>query len=121
MKRSATYEKCVEVARLHFDENFDHQIQNLLYMFPSDHKDKEGQPFWSGPKRCPSNVQFNPEDPLHASFVQSCANLLAFSFGIAPNQNQWEVAQFASRVHAPAFVPKKIKVQLPGEENKQQE
>jgi len=34
MKRSATYEKCVEVARLHFEENFNYQIQNLLHMFP---------------------------------------------------------------------------------------
>jgi len=53
MKKHATYQKCVEVARMHFEESFNYQIQNLLHMFPADHKDKEGSPFWSGPKRCP--------------------------------------------------------------------
>lgn len=96
MKRGADYMKCVEVARLHFEENFNYQIQNLLHMFPADHKDKEGQPFWSGPKRCPGNVEYNPEDELHASFVQSCANLLAYSLGIPANTDRAAVAQMAN-------------------------
>jgi ubiquitin-activating enzyme E1 len=106
------------VARLHFEENFNYQIQNLLSMFPKDHKDKEGQPFWSGPKRCPAHIEFNPEDDVHASFVQSCANLIAFSFGIPANQNKAEVAQMALAVKTPGFTAKKVHVQLPGEENK---
>lgn len=120
MKRIASYEKCVEEARLHFEELFNYQIQNLLSMFPHDHKDKEGSPFWSGPKRCPSHVEYNPEDPLHASFVQSCANLIAFSYGIPPNKNIKEVAQLANNVPVPGFTPKKVHVVLPGEENKNQ-
>jgi ubiquitin-activating enzyme E1 len=54
------------VAREKFDELFDHQIQNLLHCFPADHKDKDGQPFWSGPKRAPSPIKFDPNNPLHA-------------------------------------------------------
>lgn len=42
LKKSADFKKCVEVARLKFDDLFDHTIQNLLHIFPADHKDKEG-------------------------------------------------------------------------------
>ncbi len=51
-------------------------------MFPEDHKDKEGQPFWSGPKRAPSPVKFDQNDPLHVHFVAAYSNMLAFILGI---------------------------------------
>lgn len=87
LKRSANFDKCVEVARLHFESLFNHQIANLLYMFPEDHKDKDGQPFWSGPKRAPHPIVFNPQDPLHVHFVAACANLIAFTLGIPQNRD----------------------------------
>jgi ubiquitin-activating enzyme E1 len=82
LKKSADFHRCIEVARNHFEELFNHQIANLIHMFPSDHLDKDGQPFWSGPKRCPSPSPFNPEDPLHALFVAAAANLIAFNLGL---------------------------------------
>lgn len=82
LKKSADFTKCIEVARLKFEELFNHQIANLLHIFPADHKDKDGQPFWSGPKRAPSPIQFNPNDPLHVHFVTAAANLIAFNLGI---------------------------------------
>lgn len=82
LKKSADFNKCIEVARLHFEELFNYQIANLLHMFPHDHLDKDGQPFWSGPKRAPAPIEFNPEDPLHSHFVTACANLIAFYLGI---------------------------------------
>lgn len=42
LKKSADYTKCVEIARNHFESFFNHQIANLLHMFPEDHKDKDG-------------------------------------------------------------------------------
>ena len=42
LKKSADFKKCIEVARKYFDELFDHSIQNLLHIFPADHKDKDG-------------------------------------------------------------------------------
>jgi len=65
LKKSADFSKCVEVSRLHFEQLFNHSIANLLHIFPEDHKDKDGQPFWSGPKRAPKPIPFNPNDPLH--------------------------------------------------------
>ena len=42
---------------------------NLVHMFPLDHIDKDGQLFWSGPKRAPIAFPFNLEDNLHVQFV----------------------------------------------------
>ena len=82
LKKSADFTKCVEVARLAFENLFNHSIANLIHMFPEDHKDKDGQPFWSGPKRAPSPVPYDSTDPLHAHFITAAANLLAYNLGI---------------------------------------
>ena len=87
LKKSADFSKCVEVARQKFDELFDHSIQNLLHIFPADHKDKDGNPFWSGPKRAPHPIHFDASDPLHVHFVESCANLIAFNLNIPQNKD----------------------------------
>lgn len=51
-------------------------------MFAPDSLDSHGQPFWSGPKRCPDAAEFNANDSTHLGFVNSCANLIAFNLGI---------------------------------------
>ena len=115
MKKSANFDKCIEVARLHFEELFNHSIQNLLGIFPHDAKDKDGHPFWSGPKRAPTPIPYSHSDTLHTHFVLACANLIAFNLGIPQNRNVEEVAQKAAGVNVPAFKFKKIKVELPGD------
>ena len=87
MRKSANFEKCIEIARNHFETLFNHQIKNLLMIFPVDAKDKEGQPFWSGPKRAPSPIDYDPTNPTHALFVTSCANLIAYNLGIPENRD----------------------------------
>ena len=51
-------------------------------MFPADSQDSHGQPFWSGPKRCPDPISFNFNDETQLSYLMSCANLIAFNLGI---------------------------------------
>jgi ubiquitin-activating enzyme E1 len=87
LKRSSDFSKCVEVARLTFENLFNHQIANLLHIFPEDHKDKEGQPFWSGPKRAPSPIPYDPKDPLHVHYIVAASNLLAYNLGIPQNRD----------------------------------
>jgi ubiquitin-activating enzyme E1 len=99
LKKSADFAKCIEVARLHFESLFNHQIANLLSIFPVDAKDKEGQPFWSGPKRAPSPIPYDPSDPLHVTFIVSCANLIAFNLGIPQHRNETEIALRAVKGH----------------------
>lgn len=121
LKKSADLSKCVEVSRQYFDAMFNHQILNLLHIFPLDHTDKDGNPFWSGPKRAPNAIYFNPEDPLHVTFVTATANLIAFTLGIKQSRDGHAIAQKAATTHVDAFVPKKIKVELPGEANNNQQ
>lgn len=117
LKRSANFQKCIEIARLKFEALFNHEIANLIHMFAPDSLDKDGQPFWSGPKRCPHPTPFNPEDPLHALFVTAAANLVAFNLGLPQNRDSQYIAREAALVDVPPFVPKQIKVELPGQNN----
>jgi ubiquitin-activating enzyme E1 len=79
---TGSFQKCVEVARDLFDFHYDHNIRDLKSIFPDDHKDSNGNPFWSGPKRAPHPIIFNSEDELHLNFVMSAANLVAFNLSV---------------------------------------
>ena len=118
LKRSANFDNCIDLARNHFEVNFNHSIQNLLNMFPHDAKDKDGQPFWSGPKRAPSHISYDSKDPIHALFVTACANLIAFNLGIPMNRDQDYIAAKAASSKVPELKFTKMKVELPGEEGK---
>jgi len=65
-----------------FEDIHHNMIAQLLHNFPVDHKTTEGLPFWSGPKRPPQVLNYDPEDPLIISFIQSAANIYAYIFGI---------------------------------------
>ena len=42
-----------------FNDYFNYTIQNWLNLYPPEAKNKDGAPFWSGPKRCPSIQELN--------------------------------------------------------------
>jgi ubiquitin-activating enzyme E1 len=88
----------------------------LLSIFPKDHKDKDGQPFWSGPKRAPSPITFSVDDDLHASFCQTYSNLIAVALGIEPCNDLNAFKEMAKNAKVGAYKPKKIEVKLPEEE-----
>ncbi len=89
-------------------------------MFPEDAKDKDGQPFWSGPKRYPSPQSFDSSDPLHVKFVVAAANLIAYTIGVPQSRHTEDIASLAASIEVPTYVPKVLKVTLPGEEAKEQ-
>jgi len=118
MKKANSFESCVALARDHFNEFFDFTIKDLLSLFPADHKDKEGQPFWSGPKRCPGPVVFDPSDERHVGFVLTYANLIAVSLSIPENRDKAAVTEMAKNAKVKQYVPKKVEVKLEeGKEN----
>lgn len=81
----------MQVARDNFDEHFDHKIRDLLAIFPKDHTDSNGLPFWSGPKRAPEPIVFDVNDTTHLSFIVACANLVAFNLGIPQNRDAKQI------------------------------
>lgn len=77
-----TVEDCVKWARLTFESQYNNAIQQLLYNFPKDSTSSSGQPFWSGPKRAPDPLKFDPKNEFHWTFVVAGAHLHAFNYGI---------------------------------------
>ncbi|ETS82511.1 Ubiquitin-activating enzyme [Pestalotiopsis fici W106-1] len=77
-----SFEDCIIWARTLFEKQYNNAIQQLLYNFPKDSTSSSGQPFWSGPKRAPDPLKFDPKNPTHFGFVVAAANLHAFNYNI---------------------------------------
>ena len=56
-------------------------------IFPKDAKDKDGAPFWSGPKRAPTPITFDVSKKEHIDFIVSYANLIAATLKIDENRD----------------------------------
>lgn len=97
-ERPASFKDCVKWARLHFEENFCNQIKQLLFNFPSDQQTSSGQPFWSGPKRCPDPITFDVNDELHLEYVFAGANLKAEIYGIPHERDRSVVREMVQQV-----------------------
>jgi len=108
-----SFQDCIHWARLKFEEYFNNNIQQLLFNFPVDTITNSGERFWSGPKRPPAPVSFDPKDPTHLDFVTAAAHLRAQNYGIAPDGS--DIATAAANVMVPDFVPRKANIQV--EEN----
>lgn len=104
--RPQSFEDCIKWSRELFQDYFYNTIAQMLYNFPADHKTTSGQPFWSGPKRCPRVVNFDPSDPLHVDFVVSAALLFAETYGIQASDDRAFIADTAAKVSVAPFTPK---------------
>ncbi|KAF6002095.1 E1 ubiquitin-activating protein [Cyanidiococcus yangmingshanensis] len=104
--RPESFADCVTWARVKFEDLYTNNIRQLLHAFPSDMIDSSGQPFWSGTKRAPKPIQFNPDDSLHMDFMMAAANLRAESFGIAGSRDRQQVRALVADVSVPAFEPR---------------
>jgi len=109
-QKTASFELCVELAVHEFQDKFHDSIVQLLHTFPRDHVTSEGTPFWSGPKRAPSPVKFNPEETLHIDFVEAGANLYAANLGIPLCRDREKVAGVAKTVKVVEFKPKEMRI-----------
>lgn len=67
---------------MYWEEQYANQIKQLLFNFPPDQVTSSGQPFWSGPKRCPEPLVFDVNIPLHLDYVYAAANLRAEVYGL---------------------------------------
>eukprot|EP00039_Didymoeca_costata_P007978 m.106253 g.106253 ORF g.106253 m.106253 type:complete len:1031 (+) comp13900_c0_seq4:341-3433(+) len=105
----ATWNDCIGFARAKFEKYFNHKARHLLDAFPIDTVLKDGTLFWQSPKRPPSPLDFNIEDPNHAQFVLSTAKLVADRHGITytdEDTSKDNVKSILSSVTIPAYKPK---------------
>ena len=108
-----TFEECIAWARKEFEEQFNNNIQQLLFTFPKDSVTSSGTPFWSGPKRAPTPLTFNASNPEHMSFVKAAANLHAFNYGIkGTNVDDAAYLKILDNLIIPEFTPSSsVKIQ----------
>ncbi|KAF9365135.1 SPS-sensor component ptr3 [Mortierella sp. NVP85] len=108
-----TFEECIAWARLQFEEQFNNNIQQLLFNFPRDSVTSSGTLFWSPPKRAPTPLVFNVDDDSHMDFIIAAANLHAFNYGLKGETNPEIFRQTLANVVVPEFAPKSgVKIQV---------
>jgi len=91
-------------------------IAQLIYSFPLEQKTEAGQLFWSGPKRFPQILNFDPEEPVSLSFVVSASNIFASAFGLDYCLDINKIKAISKAVNLPKFELKKITISEEGKE-----
>jgi len=105
-ERALTFEDCVQWARMLFEKQYYNAIQQLLYNFPKDAVSSSGTPFWSGPKRAPDALKFDPENPTHYTFLVSATSLHAFNYNInVKGKGKADYLQALDSMIIPDFAP----------------
>lgn len=118
-QRPQSYEDCIAWGRQCFEELFVNRIKQLLHNFPLDRLTSSGTPFWSGAKKPPTALEFNPSDPMHIEFILSTANMRADIYGIIIKQDVKHAMDFAQSVRVEQFKPAEgVKIAATDEEAK---
>ncbi|KAF8341326.1 ubiquitin activating enzyme [Cantharellus anzutake] len=108
-----TFDECITWARLKFEHFYNNEIQQLLYNLPVDAVTSTGQPFWSGPKRAPSPLKFDPENSIHLAYIISAANLHAYNYGLKGHDDLATFKKLSAAVKVSPFTPKAgVKIQV---------
>ncbi|KAJ8606680.1 hypothetical protein MRB53_040762 [Persea americana] len=116
-EKPKTFDDCIAWARLQFQKQYSNAIQQLLHNFPKDSTTSSGQPFWSGPKRAPDPLAFDPNNPTHYSFVLSAANLHAFNYKIPQVTDRAHIVGVLDNLIVPEFTPDaNVKIQADDKE-----
>jgi len=105
-EKPKSFADCVAWARILFQDNYNNTIRQLLFNFPSDQKTSSGAPFWSGPKRCPHHLEFDPNNNVHLDYVMSAANLRAQMYGIEGSRDGSAIVDMLQNVNVPVFTPR---------------
>ena len=116
-----TFDECIAWSRLRFEELFLATPSQLLHNFPKDQKTQSGQPFWSGHKRAPEPLHFDPNDDAHMAFIVAASNLRAYNYGITGTTELSIFHNIVSQVNVPTWQAKQVKIAANEEEAKKME
>ena len=109
------YDGIINYAVKKYTDNFDWRIQQLLYNFPPDYKNEEGKPFWSGSKKLPHNIPYNPNDKLSFLFVKSYVHIICHAFGIKVTKEQISddyIKKVSANTKIPKFSAKEMSINI---------
>ncbi|RVE73454.1 hypothetical protein OJAV_G00047140 [Oryzias javanicus] len=116
-RRPKSWEDCVRWARCKWETLYNNDIRQLLHCFPPDEVTSNGLPFWSGSKRCPHPLTFDPNNSTHIAYVMAAANLYGQIYGIKGTRDTASIKQILGKVQTPSFTPKSsVKIHLTDKE-----
>ncbi|CAX65051.1 E1 ubiquitin-activating enzyme [Caenorhabditis elegans] len=119
--RPSSAEDCIRWARNQFQELYHNNIAQMLHSFPPDQLTDSGAKFWSGAKRCPHVLNFDPSKEEHFNFVFAASILIAELYGVQPILDREEVIRVALSVNPEPFEPKSgVKIAVTDAEAKEQ-
>ena len=114
---SNSFDKCIDLAFNRFVENFDHTIRQLLHNFPPNYTNPDGSNFWSGSKRVPGPLKYNPDDELQFLFVAAYSILIAQALSIKDIRGLDYIREYSSKLEIPSFAAKNIKIKVNDNDN----
>uniref|UniRef100_A0A8C7XNC9 E1 ubiquitin-activating enzyme n=1 Tax=Oryzias sinensis TaxID=183150 RepID=A0A8C7XNC9_9TELE len=116
-QRPKSWEDCVSWARCKWETLYNNDIRQLLHCFPPDEVTSNGLPFWSGSKRCPHPLTFDPKNSTHVGYVMAAAKLYGQTYGIKGTRDNGSIEQILEKVQTPPFNPKSsVKIHLTDQE-----
>ncbi|KAI9304954.1 ubiquitin-activating emzyme E1 [Cunninghamella echinulata] len=112
-QKPLSFPDCISWARFKFEDLYSNNIRQLLFNFPKDSLTSTGQPFWSGPKRAPEPIVFDPKNATHMDFIVYAANLHAFNYGLKGETDREYFCRELEKIAVPEFKPKEgVKIQV---------
>ncbi|XP_032405028.1 LOW QUALITY PROTEIN: ubiquitin-like modifier-activating enzyme 1 [Xiphophorus hellerii] len=115
--RPKSWEDCVGWARCKWETLYNNDIRQLLHCFPPGELTSNGLPFWSGSKRCPHPLTFDPNNTTHMEYVVAAANLYGQIYGIKGTRDCAAIKNTLEKVPVPPFSPKSsVKIHLTDKE-----
>ncbi|XP_054883482.1 ubiquitin-like modifier-activating enzyme 1 [Poeciliopsis prolifica] len=115
--RPKNWEDCVAWARCKWETLYNNDIRQLLHCFPPEELTSNGLPFWSGSKRCPHPLTFDPNNATHMEYVVAAANLYGQIYGIQGTRDCAAIKNALEKVSVPPFSPKSsVKIHLTDKE-----
>eukprot|EP00064_Thunnus_orientalis_P000855 superscaffoldBa00000050_g856 len=116
-QRPTSWDDCVSWARCKWETLFNNEICQLLHCFPRKQVTKTGLLFWSGSKRCPHSLIFDPNNTTHLEYVMAAANLYGQIYGIKGTRDCASIRKILEKVHVQSFTPKSsVKIHLTDKE-----
>ncbi|KAF7664666.1 hypothetical protein LDENG_00169960 [Lucifuga dentata] len=116
-QRPVSWDDCMSWARHKWETLYNNDIQQLLHCFPADQLSTSGLPFWSGSKRCPHPLTFDPNNSTHIEFVMAAANLYGQIYGVQGTRDHASIRKILEEIPVPSFTPKSsVKIHLTDEE-----
>uniref|UniRef100_A0A665TPI4 Ubiquitin-activating enzyme E1 n=1 Tax=Echeneis naucrates TaxID=173247 RepID=A0A665TPI4_ECHNA len=101
----ANFEDCVRWARCKWESLYNNDICQLLHCFPPNQVTPTGLQFWTGSKRCPHPLTFDPNNVTHMGYVVAAANLYGQIYGIPGTRDVNYIRGILETVSVPPFTP----------------